>query len=227
MCRMSTMKRQNPAKEGVVKAFPTLSSSIPSMSPSRYLAELFSRHQPRTLRLYKRSVTLPREQQLKNYTVDSVRAVRQSDVETLRALLKSGHSFDACNNSGETLLHLACRRSNEETVRFLLCEARVPIHGITDDMGRTPLHEACWRPTPSLSIMVLLFNRFPPEAMLARDSRGHTPFDYVRREDWSMWLRFLRSHERVIERRLAFIQLYQDSLRTQREATRSTTIGVQ
>jgi hypothetical protein len=219
------MKRQSPTKVAPVKA--GVSLSPPSMSPAGYLADLFAKHQSTGLRSYKRSVTLPREQQLKNYTFDRVQAVRQNNVETLRTMLRDGHSFDACNNSGETILHLACRRSNEETIRFLLCEARVPVHGVTDDMGRTPLHEACWRPTPSLPIMVLLINRLPPEAMLARDLRGHTPFDYVRREDWGLWLRFLRSHERVIERRLTFIQMYQESLKVQRAASILKAIGTQ
>jgi ankyrin repeat protein len=191
---------------------PSVSSPLPSRSPSVYLSLLFARNQSSSHCLFKPSATLPREQRLKNYTLDSVCAVRRSDVKALRSLLASGHSFDACNNSGETLLHLACRRSSEDTVRFLLLEARVPLHGIVDDMGRTALHEACWRPTPSLSIIALLLNRSPPEAMIAQDSRGHTPFDYVRREDWGLWVRFLHRNEGVIVRRLTLIRQYRDTL---------------
>lgn len=138
------------------------------------------------------------------YTMESVQAVRTKDVTKLRKLLKEGKSFDASNRNGETLLHLACRRGDLETVAFLVEEAHVNTD-VCDDMGRTILHDVCWRTTPDLEIMALLLRTLLPKTLIAQDRRGHTPFDYARREHRSEWMGFLRKNKELIVRRVALV----------------------
>lgn len=78
----------------------------------------------------------PTPEQIEAYSNDAVSAVRSSDVDSLRELLSNGHSLQCCNRFGESLLHVACRRSNAKIVAFLLHEANVS-PCIRDDYGRT------------------------------------------------------------------------------------------
>lgn len=102
--------------------------------------------------------------------------------------------FRCSNRFGESLMHLACRRGRTDFVRFLVEE----LHGVTpsemlsirDDCHKTPLHDACWTPSPNFELVELIL-KHTPEQMLMEDVRGNTPFDYVRKDDYSLWLRFL------------------------------------
>ena len=127
-----------------------------------------------------------------------MQAIRSRNVTKLRDLLKQGKSFDACNRNGETLLHLACRRADLETVSFLIHEAGVSA-SVRDDLGRTVLHDVCWRPEPSFELMDALFRIIPSSLLLAEDKRGDTPFDYVRPESREAWTRFLEERRDLIE----------------------------
>jgi ankyrin repeat protein len=138
------------------------------------------------------------------YDMETVQAIRNKDVSKLRELLEEGKCFDACNRNGETLLHLACRRGNLTTVNFLLEEACVQAD-VCDDMGRTVMHDACWRVTPNLALMLTLIRALSPDTLIAQDRRGHTPFDYVRREHWGVWMKFLRDNKDLIDRRAALV----------------------
>jgi ankyrin repeat protein len=142
------------------------------------------------------------------YDMETVQAIRNKDVSKLRILLKEGKCFDACNRNGETLLHLACRRGDLKTVKFLLNEACVK-PDVCDDMGRTILHDVCWRPAPNLEIMAALIRTLSPETLIAEDCRGHTPFDYVRREHWGVWMHFLQENQCLIERRVTIASSFQ------------------
>jgi hypothetical protein len=77
------------------------------------------------------------DDEMEDYTMDVVRAVRAKDVTKLRAMLREGRStacLESCNRNHEYILHLACRRGNVETVRFLVHEARVST-SVVDDLG--------------------------------------------------------------------------------------------
>jgi len=124
------------------------------------------------------------------YDQETVNAIRSSDVAQLRKLFEQGRVLQCANKNGETLIHLACRRSNRELVSFLVDEAGVSLH-VRDDFGRTPWHDACWRTQPELGLLDLLLERVP-ELLLLRDKRGHTPLDYARREHWGVLVPFLR-----------------------------------
>ena len=59
-----------------------------------------------------------------------------------------------------------------------------------DDGGRTPLHDACWNPTPQLKICQSIIER-DPSLLLVADRRGCTAFQYARQEHWKVWRKFL------------------------------------
>lgn len=135
-----------------------------------------------------------------DYTMEAVRAIRAGDVALLRQLLSDGANFDACNRNGETLLHLACRRGDVATVRFLIEEANVAVDA-RDDLGRTVLHDVCWRPSPNTDLMDVIVHAVHPMLLLAEDRRGHTPFDYTRKHDWAEWNKYLCERRAMIEYR--------------------------
>lgn len=132
----------------------------------------------------------PSEQDVKAYDVELLNAVRTGDVEQLRRRLAEGHNSLHCSNKwGERLLHLACRKKQTAVVKFLIHEAKVPVR-VVDDMGRTPLHDACWTSEPSFALVDILLNECP-DLLYIKDRRGHTPLFYARREHWCQWMRHL------------------------------------
>lgn len=138
----------------------------------------------------------PTPEQIEAYSNDALSAVRTSDVDSLRQLHSAGHSLECCNRFGESLLHVACRRSSAEIVSFLLNEAKVSPR-IRDDYGRTPLHDACWRGNPEYEIVELLLS-VEPRLAFVKDVRGHKPFQYARREHWGGWRKFIDQKRELI-----------------------------
>ena len=123
------------------------------------------------------------------YDQKVVNAIRSNDVESLRKLHAGGTNLQCGNRFGETLIHLACRRSDKNLVSFLLDEAGVSLR-VRDDFGRTPFHDACWRAEPDLDLLDMLLDRVP-ELLMLSDKRGHTPLCYSRREHWDKLVPFL------------------------------------
>lgn len=138
----------------------------------------------------------PTEEQIAAYNTHIIAAVRASDIYALRTMHNNGQTLGCCNRYGESILHMACRRSNPHVVAFLLKEAGVSPR-IRDDHGRTPLHDACWRGTPEYSIVKLLLTA-EPRLAFAKDVWGHTPFMYARREHWGAWNEFLDRNRDLI-----------------------------
>lgn len=129
------------------------------------------------------------EEEQSAYTTEIVTAVRENDLPTVQSYHAQGHSLSCCNRFGESLLHMACRRGFASMVTYLLESAHVSVR-ITDDCGRTPLHDALWNQECQYSIVDLLV-RTDPILLLTCDKRGHTPFAYARREHWGNWRQFL------------------------------------
>lgn len=141
-------------------------------------------------------ISLTEEQQLA-YDNEKVGAVQNNDLDSLREMFHSGEIMQTSNRFGESLLHTACRRGFTDIVHFFLYEAGV-CPRIRDDMGRTPMHDACWSScAPNHDLMRMLIE-MAPEMLLSRDSRGHTPFDYARREHWPNWVMFLNENRQFI-----------------------------
>lgn len=72
-------------------------------------------------------------------------------------------------------------------------EAKVNV-SVRDDFGRTVLHDATWTSSPNTAVMEILLRVVDPDMLLAEDVRGHTPFDYARKEHWTEWVEFLSQH---------------------------------
>lgn len=175
-------------------------------SPVEFLRSLFPKDESRYI---SRPCTVDPDN-FEAYDMESVQAIRAKDVGKLRELLEDGKCFDACNRNGETLLHLACRRGDVATVKFLIDEAQVQTD-VCDDMGRTILHDICWRPTPDFELMDTVIRILSPDTLLAADRRGHTPFDYARREHWGKWMTFLHEKQILIERRVKIVNSFTEA----------------
>jgi hypothetical protein len=148
------------------------------------------------------SFTKPPEKDIDAYDLESVRAIRSSNLERLRQLWADGKCLDACNQFGESLLHMACRRGDLGIVTFLVCEAKVQTNRC-DDFGRNPFHDALWTSTPNFEVMDLLLDHADPSLLLAEDVRGNTPFAYARKEHSAKWINFLEQRRKKLQQRIA------------------------
>ena len=133
------------------------------------------------------------EEELESYTTEVTDAVRSLDLVKLRSMKEEGVSLQCSNAFGESLIHMACRRGSFEVVHFFTHEAGVDVKCI-DDLGRTPLHDACWTAEPNFELVEHLVS-ISPSLLLMADIRGHCPLQYIRREHWPLWKSFLRKHE--------------------------------
>jgi ankyrin repeat protein len=142
----------------------------------------------------------PSPAQIAAYSIETIKAVRVGDINELRRLYMNGVSFDCCNQYGESLVSMVCRKGNTEVVRFLVKEANVSLF-ICDDFGRTVLHDACWTVEPSFGLMEFLLEEIP-DLLLVKDVRGHTPFDYVRKHHWEEWSSFIQNRKHLFRPKL-------------------------
>jgi hypothetical protein len=117
-------------------------------------------------------------------------AVRSSEVSLVRRLLDAGLSPNPCNNYGESLVHMVCRRGDHKLLKVLL-EAGCSLQ-VTDDYGRTPLHDACWRADPSFETVQLILDS-DTHLLQLLDCRGAAPLSYVKKENYPIWIEFLEA----------------------------------
>ena len=188
-----------PVKEPVEKASPA------PRSPVVFLKDIFARNQfGQTLlgdpAMYP-AFARPTQEATDAYDLNVVQAIRHNDIERLRTMLREGKSFNACNRFGESLIHMVCRRGNIKIATFLIKEACVDVD-VRDDFGRSPMHDACWTSKPNVAIMDLLIDSVSPEMLFAEDVRGHTPFDYARKEHYEEWYQYLSRKEDDLQRRI-------------------------
>lgn len=117
-----------------------------------------------------------------------VETIRMNDPASLRELLEVGLSPNASNVHNESIVHLACRMGYVDILKTLMdfgCRLQ-----ISDDNGRTPLHEACWAASPCFELIEMLLeaDRY---MLLVADARGRLPLNYVREDNWAAFTRFL------------------------------------
>lgn len=183
------------------------SSKKMDASPSNFVKGLFAGRKRIRTSFKPNHKYCPSVELQEAFSNDAVRAVRSNDAKALREILEQGKSLDGCNANGETLLHLACRRSNPEIILFLLREARVPFR--TDSLGRSPLHDLCWRSSPEMETLAVFIQTIVPDLLVAEDMRGHICFDYCRKADWDVWINFLhRSTDTLNKRMQIFDSIY-------------------
>lgn len=138
----------------------------------------------------------PLAEEIANYKLDVLTAVRSNDIETLRKFHAAGRPLKCSNQFGESLLHLACRKQLIEIVDFFVNEAGVPLK-VRDDFGRTPLHDACWTSKPDFKLVDLILSKCP-DLLYIRDKRGHTPLFYARKDHWEIWISHLRNRVELL-----------------------------
>jgi hypothetical protein len=125
---------------------------------------------------------------MSSYGLSLTRAIRSSDKLKLQTLLSTGLNPNACNKFGESIIHAVCRRGDHDMLRILL-DAGSSVR-VSDDFGRTPLHDACWTASPKFETISLLLEK-DPWLLSITDCRGNTPLGYVRKAHWAVWNGFL------------------------------------
>lgn len=131
----------------------------------------------------------PTLEQINDYDSELVTAVRQSDLAKVKTLNEQyGRNLRACNRFGESIVHMACRRSEIDVVKYIMDNTEDP--WVIDDFGRTPLHDACWRPEPRFDIVTLILDK-NLDLLRFVDIRGSNPLNYVRKEHWLEWCAYL------------------------------------
>jgi hypothetical protein len=65
---------------------------------------------------------------------------------------------------------------------------------VSDDNGRTPLHDACSSAEPNFRLVEKLLNA-DKNLLFLVDIRGHSPLSNTRREHWPLWLQFIESRK--------------------------------
>ena len=108
-------------------------------------------------------------------------------VEMKNSFIRSRNKF------GVTLLHKSLRYPNWKSGRYLI-ERDVDLCGSKDDLGRLPLHDACWNEEIDFEIIDLLL-RYDPSSLLCPDNRGHTPLCYAPRQAWAAWAAFFERRQ--------------------------------
>jgi hypothetical protein len=137
-----------------------------------------------------------KDEEVKAYGLDVLKAICDSDIEQLRGFQQQGRPLKCSNRFGESLLHLACRKGLLTVVDFLINEVGVPVN-VVDDMGRNPLHDAFWTIEPNLELVDVLVKQCP-DLLLVSDKRGHTPFSYARRSHWNNWVTYLKERSNLL-----------------------------
>ena len=128
------------------------------------------------------------EEQLASYGPVTQNAVRRGDAAALSEALACGLLPNACNQYGESLLHLCCRRGNKQLLDVMINHGVVL--QIIDDYGRTPLHDAFWAPSPAFDVAETLIQE-DRGMLFMSDRRGFSPLEYTHLEDWEEWKEWL------------------------------------
>jgi hypothetical protein len=120
----------------------------------------------------------------------------QNNPRDLAALICTGLSANPCNIHGESLLHSICRKRNLEALKVLIeCGSDLLV---TDDYGRTPLHDACWNAEPDFDVIDTLLTHDvdgPRFLFHTLDRHGGSPLSYVDKTAWHAWLCYLEARK--------------------------------
>ena len=201
--------RRKPAPQNIIKQ-PVLDTLLPDpktagVDPDEYLAQLVEALYG--VKLQKKPAldlsdffSKISEAQMAAYDLEVVTATRENNIEELRQICarKGPQALDCFNRFGEGLLNLACRRGFKEIAAFLLSNEVGLNACIRDDYGRTPMHDACWNPSPLIEICTWLMQK-QPALFFITDKRGFTPFQYARKSDWLVWRQFLFDRRHLLE----------------------------
>ena len=128
--------------------------------------------------------SVPSDLQKASYGPRMVQIVKAADYQALEETLSAGLSPNPCNQFGESLLHMACRRGDLKLLEVFIDAGA--ILQVTDDYGRTILHDACWAAHPCFDVItkILKHDNF---LFFMKDKRGALPLSYVHKSDWGQW----------------------------------------
>lgn len=139
---------------------------------------------------------VPEAARVSAYDKTILSAVLEEDEAALERMRAAGRRMDACNRFGDSVLHMACRRGRAGALRYLL---RVCGRGgvvLSDDFGRTLMHDACWTATPRFDVASAVLDA-DPRLLRMLDSRGSSPLQYVPQDQWPLWCAFFESRKEV------------------------------
>ena len=174
----------------------TDSSSTPTQqSPQEFLDDLLRSRGYSTERfetLQTAYYNKPTPLQKASYHLHMAHLVRTNNAAKLGEALKCGLSPNPCNEYGESLLHTICRRGKDVLLRVMLENGSSL--AVSDDFGRTPLHDACWM-SASFDVVQILLQHHVRRLFFLADSRGSLPLDYVQPQHYGAWIQFLDSHK--------------------------------
>lgn len=130
------------------------------------------------------------------YDTEIAAATRNGDLETVRRRYERGGTLLSCNRFKESVVHTICRRGHAHLLNYILSETDIPIQ-LVDDLGRNPLHDACWTHKPNFELIKLLLDRCP-DLLYISDNRGFTPLCYVGKQAWPEWCVFLHENQDML-----------------------------
>lgn len=136
----------------------------------------------------------PTPLQCASYGLSVVQAVRTSNVQLFAGLLSAGLSRNPCNKFGESILHMVCRRGEYALLKLLIDNGSTI--QVSDDFGRTPLHDACWTAKPCFQSIEMLLER-DLRLLHIVDCRGSPPLEYVKKESWGSWIDFFEQKKEI------------------------------
>lgn len=138
----------------------------------------------------------PEQGQVAAYDKAFLRAVLDEDEPALERMRAAGRRMDACNRFGDSVLHMACRRGRAAALRFLLRATGLAGVVLSDDFGRTVLHDACWTASPRFDVASAVLD-VDTRLLRTLDSRGSSPLQYVPQDQWPLWCAFFESRKEV------------------------------
>lgn len=130
----------------------------------------------------------PTALQQASYHLHLIDLVRKRDLEAFSEIVHCGISLNPCNTYGESLVHTICRLGDAAILKILV-KAGASMQ-VSDDFGRTPLHDACWTTQPNFRVIDILL-QCDRRLLFLMDARGTTPLAYSRKESWPIWIKYL------------------------------------
>lgn len=139
-----------------------------------------------------------------SYDNEIAQATRLGDLNVLRSRHQRGGLLLACNRFRETTVHTVCRRGHAHVLRYLVTSTDVPVQ-VVDDLGRNPLHDACWTHKPNFDLIKIIIEMCP-DLLYISDNRGFTPLSYVAKPSWGKWNKFLEDNQDLLAPRELLVE---------------------
>ncbi|CAN0128033.1 unnamed protein product [Scytosiphon promiscuus] len=186
-------------EEWLAKLSPLLESIPAGTHPEDYLHDIL-RERGYTTEMVAMKETIfhrpPEADQVAAYDKAILRAVVDEDEAALERMRAAGRRMDACNRFGDSVLHMACRRGRASALRFLLRATGPSGVVLSDDFGRTVMHDACWTAAPRFDVASAVLDS-DTRLLRTLDSRGSSPLQYVPQDQWPLWCAFFESRKEV------------------------------